>query len=185
MERPTQKYDPRLLGLGLVAGAVLGAVWINSKQRQYARQGAPKLINWQRVGNMARQIVHEEDVTSGWHEQWKEYYQNMVARCYPVITSEIGRELPVPLDKIDAFTRNEWIDANIANFKLLFEPIESIYYKVQGPGNFGTVIMGDLNQTVLSSEVGVLLGYLARRVLGQYDLSLLGKEPVTTGRSIS
>ena len=134
MERPTQKYDPRLLGLGLVAGAALGAVWINSKQRQYARHGAPSLINWERVGGMARQIVREEDVASGWHEQWKEYYQGMVARCYPVITSEIGRELPVPLDKIDAFTRNEWIDANIANFKLLFGPIESISAKSARPG---------------------------------------------------
>ena len=29
---------------------------------------------------------------------------------------------------------------------------------------------------------GLLLGYLARRVLGQYDLALLGREPVTTGK---
>ena len=30
--------------------------------------------------------------------------------------------------------------------------------------------------------MGVLLGYLARRVLGQYDLSLLGREPRCAGR---
>jgi coenzyme F420 biosynthesis associated uncharacterized protein len=182
MANTTQRYDPRLLGLGLLAGAALGMVWVNAKQKQYAREGVPDLIDWERVRRLARQIVKEEEAAPGWHEAWKEYYKEMVGRCYPVITEEIGRDLPVPVESIQAFTRNEWIDANITNFKLLFEPIEEIYRKVQNGPNLATVLMGDLNQTVLSSEVGVLLGYLARRVLGQYDLSLLGKEPVTEGR---
>ena len=41
---------------------------------------------------------------------------------------------------------------------------------------------GTLNQKVLSAEVGLLLGYLARKVLGQYDLTLLGREPLAPGR---
>jgi coenzyme F420 biosynthesis associated uncharacterized protein len=44
------------------------------------------------------------------------------------------------------------------------------------------MVMGGINQTVISAEVGILLGYLGRRVLGQYDLSLLGKEPVVAGK---
>lgn len=43
-------------------------------------------------------------------------------------------------------------------------------------------MMGTLNQKVLSAEVGLLLGYLARKVLGQYDLTLLGREPVSAGK---
>ena len=35
---------------------------------------------------------------------------------------------------------------------------------------------------MLSGQMGLLLGYLGQRVLGQYDLSLLGREPVTEGR---
>ncbi len=182
MAATTPKYNPRLVGLGLLAGAALGAAWLNSRQRQYAKEGAPKLLDWDRVRMVARRIIKEEEAVPGWHEAWESYYRDMVARCYPVITSEIGRELPVPLDKIQAFTRAEWIDANIDNFGQLFEHVEAIYYRVQPPNNLGTVIMGGVSQTVLSSQLGVLLGYLARRVLGQYDLSLLGKEPVTTGR---
>lgn len=176
------KYNPRLLGLGLLAGAALGLVWANTKQRQYARYGVPKLLDWERVRRIARQIVKEEAVAPGWHQSWEEYYRKMVDRCYPVITEEMGASLPVPLDRIEAFTREEWIDANIANFRQLFEPIEAIYLRGQSPGNLGTLLMGDASQLLLSSQLGLLLGYLARRVLGQYDLSLLGKEPVTTGR---
>jgi coenzyme F420 biosynthesis associated uncharacterized protein len=182
MASTTPKYDPRLLGLGLLAGAALGMVWVNTRQRQYARHGAPSLIDWGRAGSIAHQIIKEEEAAPGWHESWQEYYRGMVARCYPVITEEIGRELPVPVDSIQAFTRNEWIDANIANFKELFQPIEAIYGRVQSANSVAAVLMSDLNQVVLSGELGVLLGYLARRVLGQYDLSLLGKEPVTPGR---
>jgi coenzyme F420 biosynthesis associated uncharacterized protein len=182
MSSTTPRYNPRMLGLGILAGAALGAVWINNKQKQYARTGLPRLINWDRVRNIAHQIVKDEEVTPGWHQTWEQYYRQMVQRCYPVVTAEIGRDLPVPVDRIDAFTRNEWIDANIANFKQLFDPIEEIYMKMQSPSNLGTLMLGDVSQTMLSGQLGVLLGYLARRVLGQYDLSLLGKEPVTTGR---
>jgi coenzyme F420 biosynthesis associated uncharacterized protein len=35
---------------------------------------------------------------------------------------------------------------------------------------------------MLGSQVGVLAGYLARRVLGQYDIALLGEEPPSAGK---
>lgn len=182
MATTTPKYNPRLVGLGLLAGAALGAAWLNNRQKQYERDGAPKLLDWRKVQGITRQIIKEEPAAAGWHDSWEAYYRDMVARCYPLITEEMGRELPVPLDRIQAFTRTEWIDANIENFGQLFEHIEAIYRRVQPAGSLGTVLMGDVSQTVLSSQLGILLGYLARRVLGQYDLSLLGKEPVTTGR---
>ena len=43
------KYNPRLVGVGLLAGAALGAVWINSRQKHYAKHGAPGLVSWDRV----------------------------------------------------------------------------------------------------------------------------------------
>src|SRR5215210_4719623 len=179
---PKPKYNPRLIGLGLLAGAAVGVAWANTKQRQYARHGIPDLIDWERVRKIARQIIKESPAAPGWHEQWETYYREMVERSYPLITQEMGRDLPAPVDQIQAFTRTEWIDANIANFKQLFDPIEDLYKRMQNPHQVTTLIMGDMSQKVLSSQLGVLMGYLAKRVLGQYDLALLGKEPVTAGR---
>ncbi|HUP28449.1 MAG TPA: zinc-dependent metalloprotease, partial [Chloroflexia bacterium] len=169
-----QRYNPRLLGLGLLAGAAVGMAWANTKQKQFAKQGVPGLLDWERVRKTARQIVKEEPAAPGWHQDWEEYYRGQVAKCYPLITHEMGRDLPVPVDQIQSFTRTEWIDANIANFKQLFDPIEAIYKKMQGESNFGTMLMSDVSRTMMSGQLGVLMGYLARRVLGQYDLSLLG-----------
>jgi coenzyme F420 biosynthesis associated uncharacterized protein len=134
------------------------------------------------VGRIALQIVREEPYEAGWHERWEAYYRDMVARCYPLITAEMGRPLPAPVEKIEAFTRSEWIEANISNFRDLFEHIEGIYKRVQNENSLGTMIMAEASQVFLSSQLGVLLGYLARRVLGQYDLALLGKETVDAGK---
>lgn len=177
-----RRPDPRLLALGLVAGGALGLVWANTRQRHYARHGTPNLIDWERVRRISTNIINEPAAAEGWHDKWEEYYRGMVARCYPLITAEMGRSLPAPVDQIDSFTRSEWIDANIANFQKLFDPIEDIYKKVQTSNSLGTMLMGEFSQGMLSTQMGVLLGYLARRVLGQYDLSLLGKEVVPAGR---
>jgi coenzyme F420 biosynthesis associated uncharacterized protein len=42
--------------------------------------------------------------------------------------------------------------------------------------------VAQLSQLAVSSQIGLLLGYLSRRVLGQYDMSVLGREPVSTGK---
>ncbi|HYP21274.1 MAG TPA: zinc-dependent metalloprotease, partial [Chloroflexia bacterium] len=149
MATTRRNYDPRLLGIGLLAAGALGAAWVNKLQKQYEREGAPKLLDWERVRGIAHQIVREEEAAPGWHEAWEDYYREMVSRCYPVITETMGRDLPVPLDKIRAFTRSEWIDANISNFGQLFEHIEAIYHRVQPHQNAGTLVMGEMSQTLL------------------------------------
>ena len=175
-------YNPRLIGLGLLAGGMMGLVWAGSRRRHYARHGAPTMIEWERVRRTAHRLIAEPAIDVGWHERWEGYYRDMVARCYPLITAEMGRPLPAPVDKIDAFTRTEWIDANIIQFEKLFDVLENIYKNVQKPGSLGALLVGEVSQRLLSTQMGVLMGYLARRVLGQYDLSLLGKEEVSAGR---
>ena len=52
------------------------------------------------------------------------------------------------------------------------------------PGANQTVIsalMGGFNRQIVSAEMGMLVGYLARRVLGQYELALISGEPTGPG----
>jgi coenzyme F420 biosynthesis associated uncharacterized protein len=60
-------------------------------------------------------------------------------------------------------------------------PIEALNAE-RASNSVAANLWGGVNRSVLSAEVGLLLGYLARRVLGQYDLALLGREPVTNGK---
>jgi coenzyme F420 biosynthesis associated uncharacterized protein len=77
-----------------------------------------------------------------------------------------ARPLPPP----EGITRHEWVASNIDSMRLLLDPVLK-----RAGDNLGTlkpaveIAMG----IVLSTEVGVVVGYLAQRVLGQYELVLL------------
>ncbi len=77
----------------------------------------------------------------------------------------------------EALDRAAWIEANIGGFGTVFEPVESALRQ-----RLGNRVSNPLNQQTSSILLGVLLGYLSRHVLGQYDPSLLGKEAATAGR---
>jgi len=61
--------------------------------------------------------------------------------------------------------RSEWVDANLVSMRRMFAPLMSRLGE-----RLARSPMGPLGRHVGASELGALLGYMARRVLGQYDL---------------
>jgi coenzyme F420 biosynthesis associated uncharacterized protein len=173
-------FDKRLL---LVSAAAAGAVvaWANAKGREYARTGAlPGLINWERARSVALAMHRTTDVET-FPPGLTAHYRELVGRCVPLIQEYMRVTLPAA-ERVYVFNRADWIDANIRAFQDLFAPLEGLNTARNLKSPTAVALVSGLNQTVLSAEVGLLLGYLARRVLGQYDLALLGKEPVSSGK---
>lgn len=168
-------------------------MWAGNRMReQQARQTtrevaspgeAPPLINWSQVRSIAISLNRESSLEGTDREGLHAYYRELVERAVPLVAAYTGDELPGTLDRVYAFDRIDWIDANIDGFKDMFKPLEALnpLGEQRGPRTI-SLLWGGLNQTVLSAEIGFLLGYLARRVLGQYDLALLGREPLTGGK---
>jgi coenzyme F420 biosynthesis associated uncharacterized protein len=75
-----------------------------------------------------------------------------------------------PLPAPEGVGRREWIVSNIGSMRALLDPVLSRTGANLGPLRPAVQIGVGL---VLSTEVGVVLGYLAQRVLGQYELVLL------------
>lgn len=72
--------------------------------------------------------------------------------------------------------RDEWIRANLTTFRDMGAELERrVHDSVSLPGPLGPV-MRTLAGTVAGGELGVVLGYVGRKVLGQYDLALIGPE---------
>jgi coenzyme F420 biosynthesis associated uncharacterized protein len=62
-------------------------------------------------------------------------------------------------------SRSEWLGANIRSLQTVLGPVTEKLVRGQGNPALTTV-----RRTVLGAEVGALLGYVSRKVLGQFDL---------------
>lgn len=181
-QRSFPEIDRRLVAAGLLAGAAVGA-WAGTKVRGMVdTEPAAGVIDWEQTRSIAINMNRGHTLTAAERERLDAYYRELVQRCVPIVTEYTGSVLPNPLEQTFAFDRVDWINANLDAFKTMFAPIESLSSTPEGKRSIGAALWGGFNRTVISSEVGLLLGYLARRVLGQYDLALLGREPVTGGK---
>lgn len=77
-----------------------------------------------------------------------------------------GRTLPEP----EGISRHQWVTSNIQSMRTLLDPV--VERAGQGMGPLRPAVQLSVG-LVISTEVGVVLGYLAQRVLGQYELVLL------------
>jgi coenzyme F420 biosynthesis associated uncharacterized protein len=74
--------------------------------------------------------------------------------------------LPAP----EGISRRDWVSSNITSMRALLDPVIARAGSGLGPLRPAVQISIGL---VLTTEVGVVIGYLAQRVLGQYELVLL------------
>jgi coenzyme F420 biosynthesis associated uncharacterized protein len=86
------------------------------------------------------------------------------------VTAYTGLRPVRPLPAPEGISRREWVDSNISSMRDLLDPVLQRAGKNMGALRPAMEIGIGL---VLSTEVGVVVGYLAQRVLGQYELVLL------------
>jgi coenzyme F420 biosynthesis associated uncharacterized protein len=71
------------------------------------------------------------------------------------------REIPAP----EAVDRKEWLERNQTGMKAMLDPLGE---KLDRPGAVGAI-----GAILVGAEIGALTGYLAQRVLGQWEIVLL------------
>ncbi len=168
----------RAISRGLIVAAVASAFYVASRRRSGP---PPTLIQWDRVRSIAAAIATRSGSLEI-DDALSPKYAEMVAQSQEIIARYTGEELLRTIGNVFVLNRVEWLDANVAGFRELFAPLEDFNLAGANAATLGLRALGDANQLVLSSQMGLLLGYLSQRVLGQYDLALLGREPVVTGR---
>jgi coenzyme F420 biosynthesis associated uncharacterized protein len=93
----------------------------------------------------------------------------LVARAAEAAAAETGLAW-VGEPEVVVVSRVEWARANIATFNQLLTPLEGHL------GGRSTGLGRGLQSRLLAAEVGALVGVLARRVLGQYELVVPERE---------
>jgi coenzyme F420 biosynthesis associated uncharacterized protein len=173
------RYRASLLS-GIAFG--VGATLLYAATRRVPQARPNTLIGWEWATNVANRVSGADGTLSAAERSELEpYYRAMVQELEAPISEYTGTVLPQSTE-VYVMDRRDWIVANVANFRELFEPIDELYVEMSrasGPTLPGVPQAG---QAILSAQVGTLMGYLGRRVLGQYDMSLLGTEVLLRGK---
>ncbi|NPV58873.1 MAG: hypothetical protein HPY75_04320 [Actinobacteria bacterium] len=144
--------------------------------RRAFRGGGDGMVDWEQAREIAVLVAQSEVAAPTGPPPRPEEFEAMKSRSEELVREYSRLEPREPLGPLLVFDRPDWIDANLESFRLIFEPLAESYARTIGkleeqrrkPLRAGKV----LTQGILTAQLGMVIGYLARNVLGQFDLGL-------------
>ena len=174
MARHTTRFAAGMLVGGIIA---LGA---SAASREIMRRAGPRLIDWEAVREIAHRRLGDAaaPLAPERRAEAERFYRETLLRIEPIVAEEIGSELPEALETPAVVDRVQWVDLNVATFRTLFDRVERVLLDAQeGPDTAGRAMSRWVNRAVGNQQLGFMLAFLGRKVLGQYDVSLLAAGP--------
>ena len=171
------------VGAGILVGGLL-AFGASVASREIMRRAGTKLIDWDEVRRIAHRRLGEAGapLPEARRADAEAFYRATLLQIEPIVAEEIGSELPEALETPVVVDRLQWVDLNLATFQTLLGRVERILTESQdGPDTTGRAVSRWVNRQVGNQQLGFMLAFLGRKVLGQYDVSLLAAGP-TRGR---
>ncbi|CAA9516900.1 MAG: hypothetical protein AVDCRST_MAG69-2822, partial [uncultured Solirubrobacteraceae bacterium] len=125
------------------------------------------VIDWRLASTIAQGVAAASPAP-----EWRKFeaVAAPVAESERLISEYTGLVASEPLPRAESIDRATWVSANQASMKGVLDPVaEKVGSKLGGR------LQSALNSgagVLLAAEVGVLSGYLAQRVLGQFEFSV-------------
>jgi coenzyme F420 biosynthesis associated uncharacterized protein len=134
--------------------------------------GASRLLDWRAAARIGRRLSGPvPSVGAAERAHLVEEFSAVVAEADDAVSAATGLRVDGPRSRPWVMTRGEWISQNLRGFEQVLEPVAQRLLDGRADGGFAPV-----RRQVLAYQVGGLLGYLSRKVLGQYDLFLPGDD---------
>ena len=176
--------DDRAWQAGILIGSALGAA-ATVVGRHMERQAREGLVDWVAVERIAIARLRSAPgaLTAGELAAAEPAYGAAMARIVPALSTALGTELPGVVERSAVVDRAGWVAANTTAFASLIGKLEADLLDQIAPvgGGLAKASMALANRWITSRQLGMLLGFMGQRVLGQYDLALLSAE-ATPGR---
>lgn len=128
------------------------------------------MIDWKLAGTVARGVANMQP--AGNPEPFEQLAEP-AAEAERLVSAYTGLVAAQPVPAAEAIERPGWIDANLISLKTVLEPATERIGGKLGP-------LGFVAGSVMAVEAGAISGFLAGRVLGQYEFPVL--EPETPAR---
>ena len=123
---------------------------------------------WDFASRVAGLVAQTYPLAESYHiDHLESHLAPVVEHVHALVESETGLELAGRPDVL-VVDRREWAARNVASFATLLAPIEERLAERLGPA--GDELSHLIARRLVAAETGAVLGVLARRVLGQYEL---------------
>lgn len=133
-------------------------------------------IPWSVAAGVAGRLAGRYPLGGTYHERLlRSQAPEFVDKAGRLVMEETGLTGPgVP--GVSVVSRSEWAERNIRFFSKMLEPAEDrLAERFSASGVVGKAA-AVMSQRLVAAEMGALLGFMARRVLGQYELVLPADE---------
>ena len=125
----------------------------------------PEAVDWDLALRVGRAVAGKGPaVTPEITEAVRSDFDDFVKVSDGLVRDFTGLHPPDPAGKPIVVDRAGWIAVNIESFRALLKPLGERFSGARAGGKLGRMAMG--------FQLGLLLGYLSQKVLGQYDLLL-------------
>jgi coenzyme F420 biosynthesis associated uncharacterized protein len=129
----------------------------------------PEIVDWTLAIRVARTVAgNGPPVTPEIRAHVRSDFAEFVRTSDELVTDFTGLRPTDPAPAPMVLDRAGWVAANVDGFRALLAPLGERF------GSGGRKIGGRLARSVMGMQLGLLLGYLSQKVLGQYDLLLAG-----------
>lgn len=131
---------------------------------------ADEHVDWDLARRIAVRVAGTEPLYRSYlAESLRQDFARFVPVAAELVAIETGLETPGEAHA-EVIDRTGWIDANIAAFRRLLQPLLGGPADPDGSSETESAAAGRVTRTLGAVELGWVLGWMARRVLGQYDL---------------
>ena len=128
-------------------------------------------IDWELARAVAlRTAKREPYVAARWRDGLEEDFAACTERAEDLVAECTGLRSKSGAARGRVTDRAGWIDANLNSFQRLLRPLVNKL----GSGSDG--VLAPVSRRVAGAELGVMLGWMSTRVLGQYDLLVIEDE---------
>ncbi len=169
-------WDSSIRGVNRVMESVAGRVPLYRSLRGAFRSGDDKMIDWEQSERIAEILANSDgERPAPVSHTMQSDFDRMAEESREMVASYTGLPVREPLGPVYVFDRPAWVRANLSGFKLIFEPLSESYQAAlekfskqrRGQGFQKRLVRG-----VLTIQIGLVMGYLSRSVLGQFDLGI-------------
>jgi coenzyme F420 biosynthesis associated uncharacterized protein len=129
-------------------------------------------VDWEFARKVATRVAGREPFAESYY--WDSLipdFLEFTSEAEELVTAETGLRSMAGPARARITDRPGWISANIASFQRLLRPLTDKLEERMPPGPLAPIA-----QRVAAVEIGIVLGWMSTRVLGQYDLLVIEEE---------